>query len=273
MSTKQASTNWWGEIERILFLLSIASMVTFIVLFFAATGNTFVQELSIQLFSVSLLFTLSQVFLKNFRSMRAVEETEALAKRIAELVNNQANLIRTVIDAGIMETCEAMPLVELKVRMSNAKQCVRIMHTFIDDPRQYKEAFVSATRNGSRIQLLFLNPDSQYARQRSRDVWPKNSLTPPDEQFVSKQITYSIDVLHAMVVEHGIKNLEVRLFDSLPSLALYVTDDQILLGFFLSGTKTDSATMLTVSGTTFFTRDLLGEFENRWASAKSVIST
>jgi predicted transcriptional regulator len=155
--------------------------------------------------------------------------------------------------------------------MSRSQKCIRILHTFIDDPHQYEEAFVSATNNGSEIQLLFLNPDSPYAKQRSRDVWPKNSLNPPDDQFVSKQIIYSINVLHSMVEEHKMKNLEVRLYDSLPSVALYVTDDQIMLGFFLIRTKTDSATMMSVSGNTFFTKDLLDEFENRWANAKPAI--
>lgn len=270
MKRNSQGGGWWSEVERIMFIISVAFLLAFVALFFLARNNQFIQNLSIELFSVALLFVLSQVFLKNFRAMRAQEDTEILAERIAQVVNSHANSIADVLQAGITDAYELLPLSKLKQRIGHSKRCVRIMHTFIDDPRQYKEAFAEANCNGSSIQLLFLNPESPYAKQRSLDVWPKNSLTTPDEQYVSKQITYSIDVLYNMVKESEIKNVEVRIYDSLPSLALYMTDDDILLGFFLIGTKTDSATMLSVSGNSFFSRDLINEFEKRWANAKPI---
>lgn len=271
---KKYQFGWRQEIEKITLMLSIASMVILIILYYVFRMNEFVQNLIVDLFSVALLFTLSQIFLGNLNSIRSREETDLLAGRMFELMTSHSERLKRIVDSGIVDTHDILPFPEIKYKISHAKKRIRVLHTFIDDPRQYKDSFLSATKNNKcNIQILLLNPDSPYAKQRSSDVWPHDELNSPDEEYVSKQIRYAISVLRNMTSIGELKNVEVRLYDCLPSIAMYIIDDQVVFGFFLLGTKTDSASQITVSGDSHLGRDMLDEFEVRWNKSSTIIKS
>lgn len=263
--------SWWKEVEKIMLIFSVVSMIVLASLYFFSPTSEFVQNLITDLFSVALLFTLSQIFLKNLQTLRAQEDTDLLASKLFEIMTTQNDKLNRIISSGIADTHEVLPFAETKKMMARAKKNIMILHTFIDDPRQYKEAFSSAIKNKCQIRILLLNPESPHAKQRSIDVWPEGSINAPDDQFVSNQILYAINVLHEMTASGEIKNLEVRVYDSLPSTAMYIIDDHIIFGFFFLRTKTDSASQIHVTGDTYLSHDLRNEFETKWRNSKTVI--
>jgi hypothetical protein len=71
--------------------------------------------------------------------------------------------------------------------------------------------------------------------------------------------------------------IQIRIYNALPSLQLYIYDNRALVGFFLHGSKSNLAPQLevevkdSVGGRTYFGRYVEGEFEKIWNKSMDII--
>jgi transcriptional regulator with XRE-family HTH domain len=151
-------------------------------------------------------------------------------------------------------------------RIVNAHALIRIQDTWLPDPRSYRASFAEAfARNKAlRVEILLLKPESVFAKLRATDLKART------EHYVSEQILDALFEFQTLA-DSGF-DIEVRTYESSPSIQQIVCDDQALVGFFLHGERSDLAPQLDVQ----IKDSLLGEFlrdefEYVWQTAQPVV--
>jgi transcriptional regulator with XRE-family HTH domain len=194
------------------------------------------------------------------------EEKEKLlqAAKLDLPVVTPLSLADTDIDpraAGIVSVHPDFPDDLFEKRIAEAKELVRIHTTWLPDPRRYKRAFLRASERNVPIQVLLLEPDSPHAIQRARDLDPTRN-----EHFVSQHIESNLHDFERLFYE-GVK-VEVRVYNSLPSIEQYTCDDHTFIGFFIHGERSDLAPQLEIAGRdTVLSRFIKEEFDRVWRDA------
>jgi transcriptional regulator with XRE-family HTH domain len=144
-----------------------------------------------------------------------------------------------------------------------SRHCIRIQDTWVADPRRFTAAFLQATNNGVTVQVLLLDPESPYARQRSLDLQLKSELGVSDE--IRETITQC-----GHLRRDGV-DVEVRLYSSLPSIPQIICDEHMFVGFFLHGERSDFISQLEIEGSdTELYKIFEQDFSRTWDSAGSV---
>ncbi|MEZ5691667.1 MAG: hypothetical protein R3D71_08390 [Rickettsiales bacterium] len=113
-------------------------------------------------------------------------------------------------------------------------------------------------RNGGKIRIFLLNPDTEYARQRSADLkldadkvpnsirgnidYIKNFYKSMEEELIAEKPNLS-----EVEIKKEMKRIELRLYSSLPTCSIYKVDNKAWMGFYWLGKTTDESINLIVS--------------------------
>ena len=135
------------------------------------------------------------------------------------------------------------------------------------------DSLVEALARGAHVSILLLHPDSNIARLRSLAL-QDGKQQGYHEDRVMRGIRHCLEVLAA--VAHDVdadarRNLRVRLYDSLPSLAVYGIDNRAFLGFLLHGQLAVSCPQIELIGRdSILARLAFGEIDTVWDAAQDV---
>jgi hypothetical protein len=261
-----------GENTRIVgqyrvFIVSIFSILIGVILLFVSVQlqsmneqiSDFLSLLGTIFIPSGLIALVNEYFLRqSFKNEMREELRSALSTQFSAL--SEMELI------GIKKVYQTLPQQHIVELTSQAKKKVSILQTWIPDIQLLENSFSTAVDNGASIQILLLDPQSEFIKQRSLDLGYK------DSQTGTKNVEANLAELERISVQHDIdKKLSCRVYNVLPSMHIYIIDDVIFLGFFWHGVPSKLGICLEISGTTsHFGSQALIEFERVWSIAKPV---
>jgi hypothetical protein len=203
----------------------------------------------------------NRVLLEGFEKTFSDElaELTVLVTKFAEFLK-EYKAIRSV---GIISCPTSLD--EIKERALRL-QCsrIQIMTTFFTNPASLHQLFQKTSKlEGYNIQILLLNPRSEMAKQRSRDL----------KELGTDNVPRLIRECRLQLEKLNIPNLEIRYYNSLPSFPLYIFGNYAYWGTFPHGKLADFAPWICVelyntdNDVTIAGQFLIEEFERVWHSA------
>ena len=168
--------------------------------------------------------------------------------------------------AGIVRVHRNLDYHLLVDLMAGADEIV-ILNTWIPELNILADALVDALERGTYVSILMLYPDSHVARLRS-EALQGSTQGRFREDRVKPGVRHCLDVLSAIarsVDDDTRRHLRVRLYHSLPSLAIYGVDDRAFVSVFLHGQLAVKSVQIEVQGQdTVMGRLAFGELEALW---------
>jgi hypothetical protein len=144
---------------------------------------------------------------------------------------------------GILGIHERLDLRRVADDIRAATREIVILNTFIPAMTLLEEPLETALANGACARILLLHPESRAVSLRSQALPGASS----GENRVRREIKYCLDVLADVadgLDDAGRGRLAVRVYDSLPSLALYRVDGRALVSIFVHGQTANDAPQL-----------------------------
>ncbi len=177
---------------------------------------------------------------------------------------------------GIIAVHAGFPDLVFKECICNATERIWILETWVVNPLRYHDAFIELTKNkismsDLSIRILCLDPDSEAARQRSRDLWLHHTNVKDENKIadvVPRRIRASIEEFNDLSELAGIE-MDIRLNKYQPPFSAHICDNRAFVGFFVHGAQSDTAShlevLLDIKGkTTEFGSMVLDEFKFLW---------
>lgn len=249
----------------------------------------FLQGISLNLIAAGTLFITSYLTFRRVEEVRAAiqndnlvarithdhaagvhamlaEHDSAVVTQIQQSLHEAADLVDEMERAGIKTTYAFLSTPQIKRHVSSGRR-IRIMQTWIEQIEDYRESLLEVgAKEGYTIQVLLLDPNSEFARQRSRDLGFSENRVP-------KFIQENTAVLDQLRTNHHLANLEVRYYNALPSFQLYISDNYAFFGLFPHGVWSTAAPQLGIElkrqgEYTMFGELLSSEFDRIWSRAQ-----
>lgn len=169
---------------------------------------------------------------------------------------------------GIVRTVKGFPNDKFKYYAEKAER-IRILQTWIPDAVALTNAIRGGVEKGATVEILFLDPDSVSLAERCK------ALGLPIEVIQSEMNAskYRLLMLHNNIDKTNGGNIEVRLYDSLPSMRMYMCDETAYVSFLLFGKQASGALNLEIRDSdTEWHKLIISEFVNRWDSANHYLN-
>jgi hypothetical protein len=151
---------------------------------------------------------------------------------------------------------------------------VDILQTFAPNLNDYYEDFIRCLRNNLRVRILLAWPYSEAAKLRENVLrrYANSSIGDEDEIDIRDRTIANLETLEKIVrVTHELQLLDIRLYDTLPSMAIYRAGDYMLAAPFLHGSLAVNTFQLELHLDTtnrLITHTLLNDFELMWQVAR-----
>jgi hypothetical protein len=151
---------------------------------------------------------------------------------------------------------------------------VDILQTFAPNLNDYYEDFIRCLRNNLRVRILLAWPYSEAAKLRENVLrrYANSSIGDEDEIDIRDRSIANLETLEKIVrVTHELQLLDIRLYDTLPSMAIYRAGDYMLAAPFLHGSLAVNTFQLELHLDTtnrLITHTLLNDFELMWQVAR-----
>ena len=175
--------------------------------------------------------------------------------------------------AGIVRVHKNLDHQLLAERMGEAEEIV-ILNTWIPELNILADALVDALARGTYVSILMLHPASTIATLRSQALKGSTQARFREDR-VGPGIRHCLEVLAAIartVDDDGRRHLRVRLYDSLPSMAVYGVDDRAFVSLFLHGQVAVHSVQIEVEGQdSLMGRLVFGELETVWEMAREIV--
>lgn len=151
---------------------------------------------------------------------------------------------------------------------------IAILNTWIPEVSFLAQPLADALAHGTVVQVLMLHPDSHAAALRTTGLRGSDEALFHEGQ-VRHGVRQSLDVLGSTIAGSldaaGRSRLQVRLYDSLPSIAVYAVDERALVSVFLHGKLAVESPQLEVHGTSSLIGGAVaGEFATLWRIAEQM---
>ena len=156
---------------------------------------------------------------------------------------------RDDLAAGIVSVHRTLDHNLLVDYMAGADEIV-ILNTWIPELNLLADALVDALERGTYVTILMLYPDSEVAHLRSKALHG-SPQTRFREDRVRPGVRHCLEVLAAIartVDDDARRQLKVRLYHSLPSIAVYAVDDRHFVSVFLHGQHAVKSVQIEVIG-------------------------
>ena len=144
---------------------------------------------------------------------------------------------------------------------------IAILNTWIPELNLLADALVDALTRGTSVSILMLYPDSEIARLRTQSL-ESSTRARFAEDRVQSGVRHCLEVLAAIarsVDDDSRRRLRVRLYHSLPSIAVYGVDDRAFVSVFLHGQLAVKSVQLEIHGRESTMGALaFGEMETLW---------
>jgi hypothetical protein len=149
---------------------------------------------------------------------------------------------------------------------------VAILQTFAPNLEYYRAHLSRCLQAGVRVRILLAWPYSLAAGLREQ-VLTRYAAEPLAEDFaIQGSVIANLETLEATIrVSRNPANLEIRLYDTLPSLSLYRAGSTLLAAPFLHGALAIHTFQLELdlgASDPLLTGTLLNDFERMWTVAR-----
>jgi hypothetical protein len=149
---------------------------------------------------------------------------------------------------------------------------VAILQTFAPNLEHYRTLLSRCLQAGVRVRILLAWPYSLAAGLRE-EVLKRYAAEPMAEDFaIQGSVIGNLETLEATIrANHHPSNLEIRLYDTLPSLSLYRAGSTLLAAPFLHGALAIHTFQLELdlrASDALLTGTLLNDFERMWTVAR-----
>jgi hypothetical protein len=154
---------------------------------------------------------------------------------------------------------------------------VAILQTFAPNLEHYRTHLSRCLQAGVRVRILLAWPYSQAAGLRE-EVLKRYAAEPMAEDFaIQGSVIGNLETLETTIRASGCPtNLEIRLYDTLPSLSLYRAGPTLLAAPFLHGALAIHTFQLELdlqASDALLTGTLLNDFERMWTVARPFLPT
>ncbi|MEO3868864.1 hypothetical protein ABGB18_08550 [Nonomuraea sp. B12E4] len=147
-----------------------------------------------------------------------------------------------------------------------ARSEVRILQTWIPNLQNFQQELEDAiVHRRIRVRVLLLHPTSPVALLRDEAL--AGHREPAAEVNVRESVEHCLETfskIHARLGEHR-ELLQVHVYNSLPSVAVYQADERYFVSFFLHGKLAIDSSQIEVAGSdTGMGRDVRHELDKIW---------
>lgn len=154
---------------------------------------------------------------------------------------------------------------------SDYKQ-VDILQTFAPNLNDYVEHLTQCLQNGVQVRILLAWPYSEAAKLREEVLRRYGNSSIEDEINIRDCVIANLETLEKIIrVSGNSKLIEIKLYDTLPSLAIYRAGDYLLAAPFLHGSLAINTFQLELtlnSANQLITHTLQRDFELMWQVAR-----
>ncbi|MER7171094.1 hypothetical protein [Streptomyces mesophilus] len=221
------------------------------------------------------LLILTSVTMFLLLEVRRFEILDSVDQRLAELdIDGTATRLRRERYGGVERVHSEFPISHFKALIREADSEVTVLQTFIPNLHLLQNALRDALTEHSevRVRILLLFPKSPVANLRHEALRSVHSPTPPVNVKVAIEHNLeSFARLSAALPERARTRLEVRVYNSLPSMAVYRADDSYLVSSFLHGMLAIDAPQTEIKGSdTARGAEVQEELNTLWQIGKPV---
>ncbi|MFG2820262.1 hypothetical protein ACGFX4_12625 [Kitasatospora sp. NPDC048365] len=172
---------------------------------------------------------------------------------------------------GLVRVHSHFPEREFTAYAEGSRTEITILQTWIPDlHRLTKSLRIAVADRGVPLRILLLHPDSEVVQLRDRAL----RRDPAVHANVKLSVQESLGLLaelHGELPESSRHLLEVRLFESLPSVAIYRADEHYLVSSFLHGRRAVDSTQDEIDGDdTVMGEQARREFDLLWGNSHPV---
>jgi len=200
------------------------------------TFGVLLRDIGVTLLIAGLVATFYETLTRE-AFMREVEQTldRIISERYKEL--DQLRI------AGLNTIHEELYYANVAQRFREASNSIRILQTWSGDFNALASSLKKAAERGCDIRILLLNPDSDQAKYRAKDL--KHS-----KDKVATLTEGDLSILSALRhMNQKLKdNMTVKLYDATPVIAIYGCDDINIVGTYWNGRYSQEGPQYEVVG-------------------------
>ncbi|MFI1396372.1 hypothetical protein [Streptomyces sp. NPDC020681] len=224
-----------------------------------------------------ILSTVTLFLLMELDRLRVLDDVTAQLSRLDADVNTQ--LSKLDIDriarelqqehyGGVLQVHRRFPEEMFTRFVETSTREVTILQTWIPNLHRFEEALEKAVADRRvQVRVLLLHPSSPVARLRDEAL--RTVRDPALEQDVKASVERCLSILGSVfrrVPEEGRARLQVRVYNSLPSVAVYKADEHYLVSSFLHGQLAIDSTQIEIDGgDTVMGREVQRELDTLWS--------
>ncbi len=149
---------------------------------------------------------------------------------------------------------------------------VDILQTFAPNLNDYVEHLIRCLQNGIQVRILLAWPYSEAAKLREEVLRRYANSSIGDEINIQDCVIANLETLEKIIrVSDTSKFIEIKLYDTLPSLAIYRAGHYMLAAPFLHGSLAINTFQLELTlnpANQFITQTLQKDFELMWQVAR-----
>jgi hypothetical protein len=191
---------------------------------------------------------------------------DSIGSRLDELAAARDNTY-----AGLDQVHGRLDYAYFEQRVKTANR-VTILNTWIPNLELLEEALEAVIRRGGEVRILLVAPESPVAKLRDE------ALRDGGVDRVSYDVHAEVDrcvqilgLIHRRLPVRRRSGLRVRMFDSLPSMAVYQADDRSLVSVFMHGRLAINSPQFDINGSdTELGRQVRREIDTLWQIGREV---
>lgn len=173
-------------------------------------------------------------------------------------------------DPAIIQVYQRFPT-ELFCQSISIGREIRILNTWIPNLNTFIDALVEALQQGARVRILLLYPRSLIAELRNEAL--EISAKPVLKESVQRGVDENLTVLQYIAQHLDVrqtKQLQVRIYHSLPSVSIYQVDQFCLMGLYFHGHLAINAPQFEINLRSFLGKRLDEEFNTLWSIGQPI---
>ncbi|GGV09985.1 hypothetical protein GCM10010245_18780 [Streptomyces spectabilis] len=213
-----------------------------------------------------ILSTVTLFLLLEFDRLKVLDDVHAQLSKLD--IDALARELRQRHYAGVVRVHERFPDDRFATLVDGATREVTILQTWIPNLDEFDRGLRKALLDRQvRVRVLLLHPSSPVAGLRSEAL--RTVRDPARDGDVRANIEQCLSTLASLVNDAGDEDrarLEVRVYNSLPSVAVYKVDEHYLVSSFLHGRLAIRSTQMEIEGcATVMGREVQREVDTLWS--------
>lgn len=151
--------------------------------------------------------------------------------------------------AGIVVVHDNFPEDAFRRHVKSAKE-VTILNTWIPNLHRFEQLLIDALSRGAKVKILLLHPNSGVAQLRDEALRTvRDPMLADNVKDGVKRCMAILESILGSVGENRRAGLEIKVYNSLPSIAVYRADAHYLVSTFLHGQLAIDSPQFEIDGT------------------------